>query len=298
MTVEVDYNRVANRASEHSKTDGGHMPINEEVQVSLRVLEEAEAENPNLSTYFEFHRTLFQILAQARADISATLELADEEALWARLLQGLPLLSFAQLLVEAEQFANLLSTVAQVLVEYDPELAAHAVPDKPAACLAMARQRYEAGQATKQQGQDHAELTLAELAVDLALKPHLEWAAEQILPHVDQNRWKRGYCPVCGGAPDFALLEETTGARHLLCSRCSSQWLYRRLECPFCGTSDHTKLAYHPSEDGVYRLYVCQQCKRYLKAIDLREVGRQVLFPVERVMTLSMDAAAQDAGYR
>jgi len=115
---------------------------------------------------------------------------------------------------------------------------------------------------------------------------------------VDQQRWRRGYCPVCGGAPDFATLEAEAGARHLLCSRCNSQWLYHRLGCPFCETTDHTKLVYYPSEDGVYRLYACQECQRYLKTIDLRQVGRTALLPVERLTTVAMDAAARQEGYR
>jgi FdhE protein len=227
-----------------------------------------------------------------------TLEMADEQALQARLLQGLPLLSFAQLPAEAERFAKLVSNVAQLLIGYDPELVGQTVPDSPAECLALARQRFEDGQATGSPEEEPGEVTLVQVSVDLALKPYLEWAAEQVLPHVDQQRWRRGYCPVCGGAPDFATLDAEVGTRHLLCSRCNSQWLYRRLGCPFCETTDHTKLVYYPSEDGVYRLYVCQECRRYLKTIDLRQVGRTVLLPVERVTTVAMDAAARQEGYR
>jgi FdhE protein len=269
-----------------------------QTQRILHDLDEAAAQDPDLSAYFELHRTLFQMLAQARADISATLEMVDEEALQARLSQGLPLLSFAQLPLEAERYAELVSAVAEALTEFSPELAEQTTPDSPAEWLALARQQFEKGRAAEEQPEGQSEASLAQLSVDVALKPYLEWAAQQVLPHVDQERWKRRHCPVCGGAPDFAFLGEESGARHLLCSRCSSQWLYRRLGCPFCGTHDHTKLSYYLGEDGVYRLYVCKACHRYLKAIDLRQVGRQVLFPVERVTTVAMDVAAQEEGYR
>ncbi len=273
------------------------MTADNQTQLILRALEEAGTQNPDLSAYYEFHRTLIQILGQVRADISGVLEMVDEEALQARLLQGLLLLSFAQLPIEAERFAKLVSTVAQLLTDYDPEQA-EPVPDGPAECLALARQRFEEGQMVGERSGEPEEATLTQASVDLALKPYLEWAAEQVLPYVDQQRWKRRYCPACGGAPDFAFLDEEIGARHLLCSRCNSEWLYRRLGCPFCGTTDHTKLFYYPSEDGVYRLYVCQECQRYLKTIDLRQVGRTVLLPVERVTTVVMDAAARQEGYR
>ncbi len=267
------------------------------MQTVSEALAEAARQEPDLASYYEFHRALFQILDQARAEIAGTLEMADEEALRARLLQGLPLLSVAQLPVEGERFAKLVSTVAQLLTGYNPDLA-EPVPDSPAECLALAQQRFEEGQAGGEQGEAQGEATLAQMSVDLALKPYLEWAAEQMLPYVDQQRWRRGYCPVCGGAPDLASLAAEVGARHLLCSRCNSQWLYRRLGCPFCETTDHTKLIYYPSEDGVYRLYVCQECRRYLKTMDLRQVGRTVLLPVERVTTVAMDAAARQEGYR
>lgn len=269
-------------------------------------LTEAARQEPDLASYYEFHRKLFQILDQARTEITETLELVlsmaevmvDEEALQARLLQGLPLLSLAQLPIEGERFAELVLTVAQLLTGYDPDLAGHTVPGSPAQCLALAQRRFEEGQATRERKEELEEATLAQMSVDLALKPYLEWAAEQVLPHVDQQRWRRGYCPVCGGAPGFATLEAEVGARYLLCSRCNSQWVYRRLGCPFCETTDHAKLVYYPSEDGVYRLYVCQECRRYLKTIDVRQAGRVVLLPVERVTTVAMDAAAQEKGYR
>jgi FdhE protein len=272
--------------------------VNDRTRLILQALEEAGARNPDLSTFYGFHCALVRVLAQAREQISGALERLDREALRARQLQGLPLLSFAQLPVEAEQFAERVAAVAQVLSEYDPELAEQKVPDSPTECLALARQRFEEAQLGSELGEAQGRSTLARTSVDLALKPYLEWGAEQVSSHVDQGRWKRGYCPVCGSAPDLATLDKESGARHLLCSRCDSQWDYRRLGCPFCDTTDHTKLAYYPSEDGVYRLHVCRECWHYLKTIDLRETARAVVLPVERITTVAMDVAAQQEGYR
>jgi FdhE protein len=279
------------------------MPTNERDRAILQALEKAGTKDPELSTFYLFHNKLFEMLAQAKGDISATLEMADAEALEARLFQGLPLVSFSQLPVEADRFAGLVSTVAVLLMEYNPDLAEQRVPESSTGCLVLARHRFQEGlviegEAGKEQTEDAGEGDLSRMSVDLALKPYLEWAAERVLPQVDQERWKRRYCPVCGGAPDFACLDDESGARHLVCSRCSSRWIYRRLECPFCGTNDHTKLSYYLGEDEAYRLYVCNACRRYLKAIDLRKVGYQVLFPVERLKTVGMDVAAQQEGYR
>jgi FdhE protein len=276
---------------------GQHMPVTEHDQAILNALREAADEDPELTKYLEFHRSLYEALSSAKAGISASLEMVDDEALRARLMQGLPMLSFDQLPLEAERFAELASEVSALLQDHEPDLAGQAPCDGGANCLALARQRFEDMHARSTESVDAGEATLAEVSVDLALNPYLEWAAEFVLPHVDQQRWRRKYCPVCGGPPDFSYLEEDAGARYLLCSRCSSSWLYHRLGCPFCGTSDHTKISYYLGDDKAYRLYVCQACLRYLKTMDLRGLARQVLFPVERATTLAMDVAAHEAGY-
>ncbi len=74
--------------------------VDDEMQRILQALKEAGTEDPDLSATYELHARLFQLLAQARAGISATLEMVDEAALQARLHQGLPLLSFAQVPLE------------------------------------------------------------------------------------------------------------------------------------------------------------------------------------------------------
>ncbi len=106
------------------------------------------------------------------------------------------------------------------------------------------------------------------------------------------SSWRRGYCPICGGKPNFAFLDKERGARWLLCSRCDAQWLFQH-----CGTQDQNALAYFSSDDGLYRLYVCEQCKSYVKAIGLRQTEAEILLPLERVLTADMDRQAQEKGY-
>ena len=266
----------------------------------IEQLAKVAGENPDLAGFYAFHQTLLRLQSKAKAEIAATLELADERALKARSRRGLPLLSFAQLPTEAERFARLATALAAVLAAQDPDLVGQPLPGEAGEWLALAQKRFEEGQVGDGTTgkEEEPEPGLAELAADLALQPYLQWAADQILPHVEQQWWKRHYCPVCGGPPDFAMLEEEAGARHLICSRCNSEWLFRRLGCAFCDNSDFSKLVYYPSDDEVYRLYVCQVCRRYLKTMDLRKIQRRVLPEVERIASVAMDAAAQQEGYR
>jgi FdhE protein len=83
-----------------------------------------------------------------------------------------------------------------------------------------------------------------------------------------------------------------------VCSRCSATWLYQRLQCPFCQNQDHSTLGYFPSADGgPYRLYVCDCCNGYLKAVDLRRTQGDFVPAVERCLTALLDRQAQEAGY-
>ncbi len=82
-----------------------------------------------------------------------------------------------------------------------------------------------------------------------------------------------------------------------MCSRCDGVWLFQRLVCPYCGTQDQTKLAYLTDDTAQYRLYVCDACRTYIKAIDMRRIQHNVRLPLERVLTLDLDRQATANGY-
>lgn len=138
---------------------------------------------------------------------------------------------------------------------------------------------------------------LLKFLMNQALRPFLRRYAQTVAPWIHTDNWYQPYCPVCGGEPDFAVLEKPHGTRRLLCSRCDFEWPYRRTSCPYCGCADPEKYQYALSEDNVYRLYLCDHCHRYLKTLDLREIFEDRLLPVERIVTLPMDIAAYQAGY-
>ena len=134
--------------------------------------------------------------------------------------------------------------------------------------------------------------------VGATLKPFLSAYSELLLPGVEQESWRRNYCPICGGKPDFSSLKEG-GTRWLFCSRCDGEWLFSRMECPYCGTRNQEALAYFTGEEqpGLYRLYVCEECHTYLKGIDSRVSDAEVMLALERVRTLDLDRQGQEKGY-
>ena len=306
---------MGNRETGHQSTN---LPVYQSTNI-LKGLEEEREKKPELAETIVLHHAL--LLAQADAQVPLLrLEMELEEAR-ALLQQGIPLLQPEAMEVDWEVFAQLCEEICQIVSQHKPELGEEleriraflgSYPDKGsllvhfdwAQCKDYLRDRPLRSQASGLKSQVACDLRpvtcdleLLAFVLNNALHPFLRAYAEALAPLVDDSLWYRGRCPVCGGQPDFALLEAGSGARHLLCSRCDSQWLFRRLECPFCGTAEPGKLIYYPSEDEVYRLYVCQVCNRYLKTIDLRQVARKVILPVERVITVAMDVAAREAGY-
>ena len=264
----------------------------------LNALDRARSEHEDLAGLLDLYGALATVQYEAKAQVHVDLDALDEVTIRQRVAEGLPQLTFGDLSLEPVAFARLVKDITGVLVDHSSDWAEVATSmDEPTSgeLMKLARDSFEGK--TRLSEPDLSASGLMGLAIEFALVPHLERAAEALLPRVDQSLWLRGYCPVCGAVPDLALLDEESGARHLLCSRCNSQWRYVRLRCPFCGTSDSTKLQYYPGDDETYRLYVCEDCKHYLKTIDLRVAQTRLPLRVERLLTVRMDVAAQQKGY-
>jgi len=134
-----------------------------------------------------------------------------------------------------------------------------------------------------------------------SIRPIFEAYANELKKYIDQGKWLKGYCPMCGSEPYIAKLKNEGGAegvRFLVCSACNFEWRFNRLKCPFCENGDHKKLRYFytEKEGRAYRVDVCEKCKRYIKTVDTNEVDEAIL-PLEDIGTLHLDLLAQDEGY-
>ena len=132
-----------------------------------------------------------------------------------------------------------------------------------------------------------------------SINPLLEAYADQLKGYIDQKKWWKGYCPICGSKPIIAALRKKEGERFLLCSSCGFEWRFSRMTCPFCGTQEREKHRYFfiEKESKAYRVDVCEKCKKYIKTIDTREVYEDVALFVEDIGTLHLDIIAQKEGY-
>jgi len=219
-----------------------------------------------------------------------------------RLARGVPALAPEDFRADPGALRRLWDEVCAIAARHFPDLAPalepiRRWPDGREDGLLSAATYYLRGEADLLAEEAGLEGSLFQFVLNNALHPFLRRYAAALAPLVNLETWYRPYCPVCGGEPDFAALDKPHGARRLLCSRCDFEWPFRRTSCPFCGNDRPEQYLYVPSEDGIYRLYLCDRCRRYLKVIDRRELVEERLLPVERILTLPMDQAARQEGY-
>lgn len=255
----------------------------------------AQEEHQELAPWLAFGRDVAIAQAEARAGIIRPALAVDDPLRARRIEAGQLQLPAEELSIEVDAFGELATTILGVIAAHYPDAI------EPLTVPASSAPLWETLAREALQRASRAVDLLAgdalSLAVSLALEPLLRPLAVQILAHLDVTPWRRAHCPICGAVPEFALLSEDNGTRHLVCGRCDTRWPIGRLGCPFCRTVEHARIRYYPSEDGGYRLYVCDVCGCYFKVVDQRQARRQFLVAIERILTLPMDLAAEQQGY-
>jgi FdhE protein len=135
--------------------------------------------------------------------------------------------------------------------------------------------------------------------VQASIKPSVIVQTEQLRSALDLEGWLKGECPLCGSAPQMALLRDEGGKRYLQCSFCGCQWRWERIACPSCNNKDLNSLHYfYAEEEEAYRVDLCDQCKGYIKTVDSRKLDYEPLIDLEDIVTIHLDILAMEKGYR
>lgn len=273
------------------------MDISEKI---FKKLKELQKEEGSLPPYLELYRKLLLVQIDAKGNAPATKASLTKAEIENTLTNGIPLLKWDAIPVDWNSFQKLAQAAAKTIGEHsgNTEKSPEKVKLEIPSLQQMAKAWYEGSPLTTWANDLGIDEVLLSAVIDCAMKPLLTAQAKNLLKSFPQDMWRRGYCPVCGGKPDFAYLDREKGARWLLCSRCDAEWLFQRLECPYCRTSNQKDLAYYTDDKGMYRLYICKQCHTYLKTIDLRNAESEVLLPLERVLTADLDRQGQEKGYK
>lgn len=133
--------------------------------------------------------------------------------------------------------------------------------------------------------------------------PFLKTYADLLQPYLAEKDkvWFRSFCPLCGNAAVMARLEKEVGQRHLWCATCHTEWMFTRNQCACCSNEDPKGIRYFFDEsDSLYKVYVCDQCKRYLKTIDENKYTfiQPMNMALEDLITHYLDEIAVKEGYQ
>ena len=263
--------------------------------VELRRLKEQQ---PDLASAVDLQIELLQLQRRVQTRVplpSINLEAAHLTGL----LTGGPILQFDHLKIDWSDVRFLVRAAAAAMRTHEALEAADlrkldAITRDAERLPSIIRAWFEG---TGQSRELPAEVEGLETVLLQAMRPILTRAADAILARVDLTDWTRGYCPVCGGEPDLAVITPAA-ERLLICSRCLARWRFDQIMCPFCRNEDRSRITSFTSRDGRYRLSGCDVCERYLKAYDARNASRPVMPAVDSVATLPLDAAAMQRGYK
>ncbi|MDM8000519.1 MAG: formate dehydrogenase accessory protein FdhE [Dehalococcoidia bacterium] len=245
---------------------------------------------------------LLRLAIEAQPGIGTPTPHLTRDAVSALLMQGKHILSFDDIRLDRRLFQEIFRDVVGVLVaepsgdQENSRRLNQLAANYP--LLQQVAREYYSGTPLSGTATEHCvDAAVLEACVGAALNPFLKAYSEVLSALVGQELWRRKNCPICGGWADFAYLESEVGARWLMCSRCGMEWLFQRIQCPYCGTQKHQSLAYRTNSQGLYRLYTCEECHSYVKAIDLRRASSEVLLPLERIVTADLDRQAMEANY-
>ena len=288
--------------SKKKRSDNGVDKIKNRVELLVK-------ERPSHKKVLEFFKEVVTEQYKIRQKINAVPLEIDKENLKVKIKEGFPLVDKSDLKIDFASATKLFRRLCKVLSR-----SKRATRDAERIKLALRSKHIDLPELFKQACAENDEY-FAELSKKLKLKdgllsflarnsikPIFEAYANELKDHVNQERWWRGYCPICGSEPAMAKLkneEGVEGARFLVCSICSYEWRFTRLKCPFCENEQHERLRYFyiEKEGRAYRVDVCEKCKRYIKTIDTKELGEEVIPLIEDIGTLHLDILAQNEGY-
>ncbi len=152
---------------------------------------------------------------------------------------------------------------------------------------------------TQEAEQLHISRDLLLTLLHYSLMPVLQAYGTRLKPLLELDLWTQGNCPICGAWPSLSELRGADQIRYLRCSLCGGDWVYPLLRCPYCENTNHEKLGYFfvEGEEKKHRIYVCEECKGYLKVFPTLDPTPAEFLNLEDLATLHFDVVAAERGY-
>lgn len=274
--------------------------VNNTTNKILKGLEEWAGDSAHSSRFFTFYLKLMQTQVEAEQHAGIPAIGLGQEELNRRILEGTALIKMCETDIDWSYAGGIYRNLAKLFGDYAdilPGFTGISDMDLPAFNAELA-QSWLDGNLTGSDSQTAViEPQALATLVHHSLRPFLTGYGLAFKERFNQHSWRRGHCSVCGSAPSFSYLDKEKGARYLICSCCNTDWLFQRLDCPFCHNVDQRLLSCRIDESGLYRVYFCDKCKHYLKAVDLRKAGGDINLGLEVIITADLDRQAQELGY-
>ena len=268
-------------------------------------LDRLRAEIPKLKTIADSFEDLFVGLASTK-DMIPSISVEKSELDTIRFSQGVPILRDWKVNIPADQFLVSAQSVIPAMQACFPN-----IMEKLDMYLEYIKTNQDEPIELLLQDQMNSSKSFLDMSKALSLedeitafittiilKPFAEKIAESLNPLPADLNWNKGYCPICGSWPEVSFIRGAEGKRSLRCSFCAFEWAFPRLMCPFCETTDQTKLELYYSDDRSFeRAELCNDCKKYIVSLDTRNM---ISIPAPQVTALGMiylDILAQEKGY-
>ena len=260
---------------------------------------------PVYSGIVSFYGKIFMAQENAKSDININPIHIPAEVLAVKTREELPLVNMADFVVDVKAGQILFKKICHILQSATEEMATCA--DVLLTAVGDSIQPADLFMSLLAADDDFFNKTAKKLNIDKktlafitysSIKPSITMCAEQLSTYLEEDmQGEKGYCPICGNLPGLSTLHDE-GKRFLHCSFCWHEWVSKRVYCPFCDNTDSKSLHYFFSEEEKdYRIYVCDNCKKYLKTIDSRKTDRLIYPPLEQVASLHLDFKAQEMGF-
>jgi FdhE protein len=276
--------------------------IVDQIENTGRLLRE---KRPFIKELISFYEGLFTLQEQQRSDVQLnSLPRMNPQTVKEKQENGFPLVSKPDFEFPMEEIRPFFEKILSLCLKAENPLKETAralsdlVREEKADFESLVRHYIHGNPAdpVKELGLDDPHRDHVEFIVYNALKP---WAIEysQALAEMypaDTAHMETRVCPVCGEEPAFSVLSEN-GKRSLTCGFCWHQWPVRRIFCPYCDTRESDALSYLYIEgEKQVRADLCENCMRYIKSVDAREISTDFYTPLEIVSSVPLDIKAAE----
>lgn len=280
----------------------------------LQNIEDYKNENPHYKELLEMLEEILILREEYRRKISSDIFGIDQALVASKLSGGLPLIDFTAGEFDLTQPKEYFMALLKIAERFHPEetrAVLQEMENGESDYESMVRDTFiappdsaeaEIEECQSDEGEqlddENRGFDLIGFFLEESLRPAMELTAERYASIISKSAWSEGYCPVCGKDPKIGALKEEEGRKFLFCNQCGTEWLFRRIKCPFCGNEEQKNLSYFTvNSDERYRVDVCDACKRYVKIVDLRSSNKDADLDVEDIATLHLDMLANEEGY-